>query len=135
MINRLYKTRQNVFCFHSDTFLQLLVLCDMHHYDRLYFFSHTKCIIEVTHYVIQSRCYRVNFVTDMIDWFLIFVARKVSRYQREVIRIRNSKKDRQHNDQKKKDKQLPIEYFVNIENENNFDNTVKPVLRGHIWDK
>ena len=135
MINRLYKTRQNVFCFHSDTFLQLLVLCDMHHYDRLYFFPHTKCIIEVTHYVIQSRCYRVNFVTDMIDWFLIFVARKVSRYQREVIRIRNSKKDRQHNDQKKKDKQLPIEYFVNIENENNFDNTVKPVLRGHIWDK
>jgi hypothetical protein len=30
--------------------------------------------------------------------------RRVWRYQREVIRIHKSKKDRQHNDQKKKDK-------------------------------
>ena len=35
----------------------------------------------------------------------------------------------------KKDKQRSTKYFVNIQNENNFDNTVKPVLRGHLWEK
>jgi hypothetical protein len=41
-----------------------------------------------------------------------FIGRRVWRYQREVIRIRKSKKDRQHNGQKKKDKQRSTKHYT-----------------------
>jgi hypothetical protein len=37
---------------------------------------------------------------------------EVWRYQREVIRSRKSKKDRQHNGQKKEDKQRSTKYYT-----------------------
>jgi hypothetical protein len=45
---------------------------------------------------------RLNRTLFANTYFLITIVRKVWRYQREVIRMRNSKKNRQHNGQKKK---------------------------------
>ena len=45
-----------------------------------------------------------NFREIILILYLLYVGRRVWRYQREVIMFRKSKKDRQHNNKKKKDK-------------------------------
>ena len=45
-----------------------------------------------------------NFREIILILYLLYVGRRVWRYQREVIIFRKSKKDRQHNNKKKKDK-------------------------------
>ena len=46
-----------------------------------------------------------NFREIILILYLLYVGRRVWRYQREVIMFRKSKKDRQHNNKKKKNKQ------------------------------
>ena len=66
------------------------------------------------------RSLTVRGITSIQLLFLImvmFLGRRVWRYQREVIRIPKSKKDKQHNGQRKKDKQRSTQYYTEIKNQ------------------
>ena len=57
---------------------------------------------------------QISWWTNIMQQYLIMegLNSEVWRYQREVIRSRKSKKNRQHNGQKKKDKQRSTKYYT-----------------------
>ena len=57
---------------------------------------------------------QISWWTNIMQQYLIMegLNSEVWRYQREVIRSRKSKKDRQHNGQKKEDKQRSTKYYT-----------------------
>ena len=68
-----------------------------------------KGIVSMITWILQ-----ISWWTNIMQQYLIMegLNSEVWRYQREVIRSRKSKKNRQHNGQKKKDKQRSTKYYT-----------------------